>query len=340
MSAKKPDCCDLCGSQNHELVFVNKDRMFPEIEGKFKVYQCKNCGLSFLDQPCRQVLEKHYSAGYSVISDFSETRDSRKIFTLIETLYHYVQGRKDISGFSKVLKILFAPFSPFFRTVKIVEEGRYLDVGCGIGYFPLTMKYLGMEPNGVEPAGFDPELSKRYNLNIFNGTLDQAKFKDNYFDVISLNHVLEHVNSPSETIRELNRILKPGGYLIIAVPVKDSLASKLFGKYWAQVDTPRHLYLFSREILEEYARKYDFDILKVRYNSEPRYQIISSMIYLLENFFNRKINRVIIHNLYLNLLLIPFTTVLNLFKLGDQCEIILKKNSTHKSPQNYPIHSK
>ncbi|MDY9924288.1 class I SAM-dependent methyltransferase [Methanobacterium sp.] len=326
MNKKKHSCCDLCGSRNHKLVFTNKDRMFPEIEGKFKLYQCKSCGLLFLEQPCPHVLKKHYSAGYSVFSDSSETKDARKIFTLIEMLYHYVQERKDVSGFSRVLKFLFTPFSPFFRTAKIIDEGRYLDVGCGIGYFPLTMKYLGMEPNGVEPASFDPELSNRYNLNIFNGTLDQANYEDEYFDVITLNHVLEHVTSPSETMGELNRILKPGGYLIIAVPVNDSLASKIFGKYWAQMDTPRHLYLFSTEILEKYARKYNFSILDVRYNSDPRYQIISSFIYFLENFFNKKFNRAFIHNIYLNLLLIPFTSILNLFKLGDQCEIVLKKN--------------
>ncbi len=326
MRGKEHKYCDLCGGQNHKLIFINKDRMFPEIEGKFKLFQCQNCGLFFLEQPCPQVLEKHYSGNYSVFSDLSDTKDARKIFTLIETLYHYVQARNDASGFSRVLKFLLAPFSPFFRSAKIIEEGRYLDVGCGIGYFPLTMKYLGMKPNGVEPASFDPWLSNEYNLNIFNGTLDQAHYEDDYFDVISLNHVLEHVPSPSETMCELNRILKPGGYLIIAVPVKDSLASKIFGKYWAQMDTPRHLYLFSREILEKYALKHNFDILKVRYNSDPRYQIISSIIYLLENFLDKKINRILIHNLYLNLLLIPFTSILNLFKLGDQCEIILKKN--------------
>jgi len=188
------------------------------------------------------------------------------------------------------------------------------------------MKYLGMSPYGVEPADFDQELSKNYKLNISKGSLDKAKYKSEYFDVISLNHVFEHVFSPSETMEELYRILKPGGYLIIAVPVKDSLASRIFGKYWSQLDTPRHLYVFSTKVLKQYAKKHNFEILKIRYNSDPRYQIISSLIYYWENLRNKKVNRMLIHNLYLNMLFIPFTTLLNLFKIGDQCEIILRKS--------------
>ena len=126
-------------------------------------------------------------------------------------------------------------------------------------------------------------------------------------------------------MNEIYRILKPGGHLIIAVPVSDSLASKAFGKYWAQLDTPRHLYIFSTRVLKKYAKKYNFDILKIRYNSDPRYQIISSFIYFWEMIRNKRTNRMLIHNLYLNMLLVPVTTLLNMLKLGDQCEIILKK---------------
>ncbi len=328
MTKKKHDYCDLCGSSLHKLVFTNHDRMFPEIEGEFKLYQCQNCGLSFLNQPSPEVLKKHYSTDYAVYSDLKGTTPSRKIFTMVETLYHYVQKNGN-PGFSRIFKLLFLPFSSYFRTVKLVENGKYLDIGCGIGYFPLVMKYLGMKPYGVEPVDFNHELSQNYTLNISNCTLEEAKYRDEYFDFITLNHVFEHVPNPSKTLNEIYRILKPGGHLIIAVPVYDSLASKVFGKYWAQLDTPRHLYLFSTEVLKKYAKKHKFDILKIRYNSDPRYQIISSFIYFWESLSGKKSNRALIHNLYLNILFIPLTTILNLFKIGDQCEIILKKQYNH-----------
>ena len=320
----KHNYCDLCGSMLHKLVFINHDRMFPEIEGEFKVYQCQNCGLSFLNQPDQEVLKKHYSAFYPVYSGLDGITPSRKIFTLVETLYHYIQKNGSV-GFLGAFKFLFLPFSSYFRTVKVVENGKYLDIGCGTGCFPLVMKYLGMNPYGVEPISFNQELAQNYLLNISNCTLEEAGYKDEYFDFITLNHVFEHVPNPSQTMEEIYRILKPGGYLVIAVPVSDSLASKVFGKYWAQLDTPRHLYLFSTSVLKKYAKKHNFDVLEIRYNSDPKYQIISSFIYFWESFRGNKSGRTLIHNLYLNILLIPLTTILNMFRIGDQCEIILKK---------------
>lgn len=318
--------CDLCGSINSEFLFSNHDRMFPEIEGSYDLYQCQDCGLIWVDLNNNPDLSRHYSTeNYTVLNDQGDTQSLRRAATLLETLYHFSSQNKDQSKFFKMINWAFLPASPFFRSARVVENGNYLDVGCGMGYFPLVMKYLGMNPHGVEPGAIDQTLAQKYNLNIFQGTLEEARYEDDYFDVITLNHVLEHVYKPSEMMDELHRILKPGGYLVIGVPVSDSAAFKVFGKYWAQLDTPRHLFVFSTENLKKYAQKHDFKMEKIRYNSEPRYQIISSLIYFLENKFNKNYDRMILHNIFLNSLLLPITGLLNASKKGDQCELILQK---------------
>lgn len=318
--------CDLCGSTDSRYLFSNHDRMFPEINDLYDLYQCSNCNLIWVNLKQEQDLHKHYcNENYSVLNSKGKTENLRQTATLIETLYQHSNQNDKESALSKIFKWTFSPISSFFRSVKVVENGNYLDVGCGVGYYPLVMKYLGMNPHGVEPGEIDRTLADKYDLNIFQGTLEEANYDDDYFDVITINHVLEHVYTPSEVMCELNRILKPGGYLIIGVPVSDSLAFKLFGKYWAQLDTPRHLYVFSTENLKRYAKQNDFRIKTIRYNSEPRYQIISSLIYFLENKLNKTYNRMILHNIFLNSLLLPITGLLNASKMGDQCEIILQK---------------
>lgn len=197
-----------------------------------------------------------------------------------------------------------------------------------MGYFLVIMKYLGMKPYGVEPAKFDERLSKQYNLNITRSTLHQAKYKRNFFDTITLNHVLEHVNDPSEMMIELNRILKPGGHLVIATPISDSLAFRIFGKYWSQIDTPRHLFIFSTKVLKEISGEYGFEIVKIKHNSIPSIPIISSIIYFFESKRNREYNRNIAQNPFLILFLLPFSLILNLFKLGDTVEIIMVKDNS------------
>ncbi|MBT9150501.1 MAG: Ubiquinone biosynthesis O-methyltransferase [candidate division WS2 bacterium] len=319
--------CDLCGLRKHKLLFSNSDRMFPNIEGSYELLKCSNCGLIFIHpQPSIDELSKHYPKDkYSVLTESEKIKHARKIFTLVECLYQYCSAKANTSKFLRLISYPFYPIKPMFRTTKVVENGNFLDVGCGIGYFPLIMKYLGMNVYGVEPGEFDKKLSEGHNINIFNGTLLDAKYDDNFFNIITINHVLEHVDKPSEVMEELHRILKPGGYLIIGVPISNSWAFKIFGKYWAQLDTPRHLFTFSTTILKKYAEKYGFKIVSTRHNSTPSYQFISSLIYVIENITKRKCNRRIIHSLFLNLLFLPISSFLNLFRFGDQCEIILTK---------------
>ncbi|MCZ3367520.1 MULTISPECIES: class I SAM-dependent methyltransferase [Methanobacterium] len=324
MNSKFP-YCDLCQSKEVEFLFSNEDRMFPEMEGSFNLLKCKECGLIFVyPQPSFNILTNHYPDNYSVF-DEGKIKHFRKVFTLIEMLYQYCNVRSDQSIFFRLINLLLVPFSPMFRTISLVENGNFLDVGCGIGYFPLVMKYLGMNAYGVEPGKIDRELSEQYNLDITTGTLLEAKYNDNFFDLITLNHVLEHVDNPSEIMKELHRILKPNGFLVIATPISDSLAFKIFGKYWAQLDSPRHLFLFSTSVLKKYSEKYGFDIIKIRYNSTPSFQFISSIIYFLEDKRKKRCNRSLVQNPLLNLFFLPLTLVLNLIKRGDQCEFVMVK---------------
>ena len=71
-----------------------------------------------------------------------------------------------------------------------------------------------------------------------------------YFDVITLWHVLEHVHELHDYIEQFKKILKPGGNLIIAVPNFTSDDAKHYGKYWAAYDVPRHLYHFSPDSMK------------------------------------------------------------------------------------------
>lgn len=319
--------CDLCGFQKHELLFSNNDRMFSDIKCSYELFKCTNCGLIFIyPQPSIEELSKHYPKDkYSVLIELEKIKHVRKIFTLVECLYQYCSAKNNTSKFLQLASYLFYPIKSMFRTTKLVEKGNFLDIGCGIGYFPLIMKYMGMNAYGVEIGEFDKKLSEDYNLNIFNGTLLGAKYESDFFDVVTINHVLEHVNNPLEMMEEMYRILKPGGYLIIGVPISNCLAFKIFGKYWSQLDTPRHLFTFSTTTLKKYAKNCGFKINGMRYNSTSSYQFISSFIYMIEKITKRKCNRKIIHNLFLNLLFLPISSFLNLIKFGDRVEIILTK---------------
>lgn len=318
--------CDLCGSSQAKFLFASHDRMFPEIKGTYNLFECEICGLMFIHPSLSQKqLSKHYPEDYSVFNRNDEINHLRKIFSLVESLYLYSEYKSDKFNFLKLLQILFYPMKSLFRNMKIVENGNFLDVGCGLGYFLLTMKNLGMNPYGIEPGKIDYELADKYNLNIYNENLLDIKFDENFFDVISLNHVFEHVSNPSETMKELSRILKKDGYLIIRIPLADSYAFKFFGRYWGQLDTPRHLFIFTSENLKKYGLKNGFEIENIRYCSNPPFQIISSIFYKIEDMNNIKFDRKMSQNLFLIFLFLPISAFLNIIKKGDECEVTFKK---------------
>jgi SAM-dependent methyltransferase len=129
-------------------------------------------------------------------------------------------------------------------------SGRALDIGTGNGVYAATLKRLGWDVTGVE---FDPEAarntSERHGLRVLACTLEDARFDDETFDFISMFHVIEHLHDPVATLREVRRVLKTGGQLMLRTPNFDSLTRRAAGKHWRGVEAPRHLYLFNRRSL-------------------------------------------------------------------------------------------
>jgi len=142
------------------------------------------------------------------------------------------------------------------RWLEASERGRLLDVGCGNGSFLVQMKQLGWEVTGIEPDGEAASFSrKNYGLDVFKGPLEEAKYPNEHFDTITMNHVIEHVLDPISLLKECRRILRPGGKLIVITPNIDSLGQRIFREAWLHWDPPRHLFLFSSETLGETARR-------------------------------------------------------------------------------------
>jgi SAM-dependent methyltransferase len=99
---------------------------------------------------------------------------------------------------------------------------------------------------GVELNGAVAQAAReQHQLEVFAGTLEEAGYPAKMFDVVTLWDVLEHLHDPAATLREIHRILKDDGILVVRVPNLASWNAHLFGRYWAGLDAPRHLYVFS-----------------------------------------------------------------------------------------------
>ena len=128
------------------------------------------------------------------------------------------------------------------------SEKKLLDIGSGTGDFLSTCKNNGWNVFGVEPSKDARTISEKKGIKAVD---DLSLLKEGNFDVITLWHVLEHVENLLEYIEILKTKLKPNGVLIIAVPNYNSFDANYYKEYWAAFDVPRHLWHFSQESIKK-----------------------------------------------------------------------------------------
>lgn len=178
---------------------------------------------------------------------------------------------------------------------------------------------------GVEINKEASEKGNKRRLNILNGDLLDTKYPYNYFDVIRMAHVLEHVNNPSKTIAEVFRILKPGGAVIVYVPNFVCFWSKVFKQKWAGLDIPLHLYHFTKDSIRNlfYINNF-FNITINFYSVGTGWSSLNNILLKKTTFINLTIKSI------LRFLFYFIDIVLNIVKKGDSIELYAYKNSINK----------
>jgi 2-polyprenyl-3-methyl-5-hydroxy-6-metoxy-1,4-benzoquinol methylase len=128
------------------------------------------------------------------------------------------------------------------------ESKTVLDFGAGTGDFLKVCKKNNWKVLGIEPNIEARAIAKKKGIHLKENLSD---IKNQKFDVITLWHVLEHVEDLKETIKTLNLLLKPEGRIVIAVPNFKSYDALFYKEGWAAFDVPRHLWHFSQTTIQK-----------------------------------------------------------------------------------------
>ncbi|VVB86552.1 Ubiquinone biosynthesis O-methyltransferase [uncultured archaeon] len=289
--------CILCNSNDYEAIIETKDFRYHLSDDIFNVVKCRNCGLVFLNpRPEKDEMGKFYPSGYYNASPGK----SEKAFC------NFVNR-------SKINKIK-----------ELKQHGRILDIGCGNGDFlsvfsPEEWELYGIEPN---PVGYNL-TRRRTKINTLNETLAGCKFPDNFFDVITLWHVLEHIYEPNEELKEIGRILKDDGILVVSVPNINSLGFKLGKKHWLHLDSPRHLHHYNPETIDKIVNKNGFKIFKMTF---PMFEFPLDLYHSLINSVDKKKSiktTLMVPVMVFSLIIKPIG---HIFKLSETMIVFCKKN--------------
>ena len=272
---RKAPKCVLCGRDGCVLYTRLRDRFF-SAPGVWQIRWCASCRLAWLDpHPLPEEIPKLYTKYYTHEPP-AEGADALK------AVRHWIRdgvlasrlGYAELaqSRVQRVVGWLMGGLSVVRDRVELGvmgvaarRRGRLLDVGCGSGEFLARMKALGWEVVGLEPDERAAQLAReRWGLRVDVSWIHNADMRETSFDVITMNHVLEHLNDPLGSLQTLQRWLRPSGTIVVTTPNIFALCHRIWKESWQHLDPPRHLFLFSKYSLAVMLRKAGFTNVRLR----------------------------------------------------------------------------
>lgn len=199
----------------------------------------------------------------------------------------------------------------------IETPGKILDIGTSTGVMLDIFKKHGWETWGVEPSE-SGRIAKSKGHNIKRGFFEKVDLPNNYFDIIIMNHTLEHLDNPVGILRKMKTLLKDSGIVYIDVPNAGGIASRLMGKRWPYRLPFEHKQQFTRTSLSKVFNEAGFRVIYFESRSgifefaNPVREIFESLVTLKKRFFT-------------NLITFPYALAVTLLNSGDSMSMIGQK---------------
>lgn len=174
---------------------------------------------------------------------------------------------------------------------KFIKSGKVLEIGCSTGLMLSLFKEKGFNVKGVEISKKAAEIGTGRGIEIITVPFEKVRLNEK-FDLIILNHTLEHLEEPLKVLEKAKSLLTPKGYLMIDLPNFDSPMAKFWKKRWAHLLPDEHLWHFTPKSFQILFKKLDFKMLKIKRASgiwdfgNPYKEIFDSLKGLKKRFVN------------------------------------------------------
>lgn len=231
--------CRVCGGTRAASRFEAREMMHGSRE-RFEYFECAACG-SLQPVTLPDDVARFYDQGYYTFEERPQLERPGPIGRFLRRARaRHVLGR--FSGPGWILT-RFRGIPPLLRWARQSGAGldsSILDVGCGSGTLLHAMRDAGFRDlTGIDPYLPPDAIGAR---GIRFERISIAKMVGE-FELIMFHHSLEHVPDPGRTLSAAERLLAPGGCVLVRIPIADSEAWERYGADWVQLDAPRHLFV-------------------------------------------------------------------------------------------------
>ena len=197
------------------------------------------------------------------------------------------------------------------------SPGIVLDIGASTGVMLDLFKESGWKTWGVEPSG-SARHAKRKGHKIVNTFFENAKLPRSHFDLVIMNHTLEHLDDPLAILVKVKSLLKDGGIIFVDVPNAGGLGARILGSRWPYLTPDEHKQQFTKESLAKVFKDAGFKIL----HFESRSRIFEFANPILEYWqsltaFKRRF--------FANIITLPYAICVTALNMGDSMSMVGRK---------------
>ncbi len=210
----------------------------------------------------------------------------------------------------------------FLKRVNIIKRfvnkpGRVLDIGASTGTMLDIFKSLGWNTFGVEPSA-SAKIAIKKGHKITNLFFEKTKFVPNSFDLIIMNHTLEHLDNPQEILIKAYGLVKKGGFILVDVPNAGGVGSRILGNRWPYLLPKEHKSQFTKESLSTLFKNAGFKI--VYFDSRSGiFEYANPLAELWQALTGFK------KRFLVDILTSPYSLIVSLLKMGDSMSLVGKK---------------
>ncbi len=237
--------CGICGGSEAVPFSSGYDYEIKTCRNRWTFVQCSSCEHIWLNpRPAISTLSVIYPSTYYA-------------YTYKSQINPIAVRAKELLDYAKMGAIL----------KKLGKQAdSFLDIGCGDGRFLKVMEKKGVAKSRNFGIELDKEVVRVLANEGYSAFSDRVEdctsIPENGIDLITMFHVIEHVDQPDAVIKQIVRWLSPGGMVAIETPNVDSLDAHLFKKtFWGGYHFPRHWHLFSPETLSYLLKRNGLNVL-------------------------------------------------------------------------------
>lgn len=282
--------CKICGNDTRNTIIHTMERMLGLYDA-FDYLECSACGcVQLIDIPSD--MQRYYPRDkyYSFNGKQELDRSAFSVSGWIRRIQadYKLYAKRKLLGWLCCLGYTTPVIYNYLRKADAQYDTSILDIGCGNGELLFRLREIGFS----HLTGADPFLDKEITvpgLNIFKNDVFGLAGK---FDFIMMNHAFEHMDDPEAVLKKTRDLLTDNGCLMIRVPVSDAWCWRHYREFWAPLDPPRHLYIYSERSMSLLASKTGFFISHLLHDATAfqfwgSEQYIKGIPLIAKNSYNR-----------------------------------------------------